>query len=338
MNNSTLYKETKQLAKIAYSGVVPRLGVYSEENITMSEIEDTLRANLKELTGGSYWDKRRNKEIVFQLISEAVGERIPRDVKDALGVFADVRHNPQGAKQVFNVRAGKRGVKRFVTAVGLGGIYKRVRLDTLSITLDPINIGGAVWIEFEQYLDGAFDFYDLAEYMVEQILISINYEVKKALDAAVEGLPAKQKESGAGFVEDSIVRLRQEAKKYGDQVALVCTETFASKIEPLTDQDKEDKRNTGMVKKALGMDIVVLPNGEDEDGNTIFEDNRAYIIPTGQNADDKFVKIALEGETVINETQGTDMSMNIGMYQKAAVGVITTDALFVYEDTTEVEG
>lgn len=328
-----LEREIRELIPMAYNRTVPMVGAYAENGITINEVEDTLRAKFKELAG-DYYSMKENKYKVFRLISEEIGETLPRDVRDAIEIFAEVKQTKQGDKPEFTLKLGKKNVKRFVTAVGLGGIYERTRLDKTRFTVDTRAIGGAVYIEFEQYLDGAFDFYELTQYLVDSIQQTIYDEIKKAFDKAIVGLPAEQIEQGAGWVEESIVQLRTQAKQYGDKVVLVCTESFASKIPTLTDGDKEDKRNTGMVKKALGMDIVVLPNGENDDGDTIFDDSKAFIFPTGGDANEKIVKVNIEGDTYIKEVERSDSSIEFQAYQKLGVAVLSTEAIFVYQDTS----
>lgn len=328
-----LVKEIKELMPIAYSKAIPTVSAYADNGVTIGEVEDTLRSKFKELAG-DYYSYKENKYKVFALITEEIAETLPRDVKDAIEIFADVKNYKQSDKGEFTLKLGKKNVKRFVTAIGLGGIYERVRLDKTRFTVPTKGFGGAVYIEFEQYLDGAFDFYELTQILVISIQGTIFDEIKKAFDKAVVGLPVSQKETGAGWVEPSIVKLRTKAKQYGDKVALVCTETFASTIPALTDGDKEDIRGGGMIKKALGMDIIVLPNGVNDEGELVFDDKRAYIFPTGGNADEKIVKVAIEGDTIIKEVENSDSSMEFQAYQKLGVAVLSTEALFVYENTS----
>ena len=328
-----LIREIKELMPIAYSKRIPVVSAYADNNVTIGEVEDTLRCKFKELAG-DYYKYKENKYKVFALITEEIKETLPKDVRSAIEIFADVKNYKQADKGEFTLKLGKKNVKRFVTAIGLGGIYERTRLDKTRFTVPTKGFGGAVYIEFEQYLDGAFDFYELTQILVDSIQTTIYDEIKKAFDKAVVGLPISQKETGAGWVEPSIVELRTKAKQYGDKVVMVCTETFASTIPALTDGDKEDIRNGGMIKKALGMDIVVLPNGVNEDGELIFDDKRAYIFPTGGDASEKIVKVAIEGDTIIKEVENTDGSMEFQAYQKLGVAVLSTEALFVYENTS----
>lgn len=328
-----LMREIRELMPIAYSKRIPVVGAYANNGVTVDEVEDTLRAKFKELAGKNYYQLQENKYKIFALIAEEIAEKMPRDVRNAIEVFADVQQTKQGDKKEFTLKLGKKGVKRFVTAIGLGGIYERTRLDKSSFTVPTKGFGGAVYIEFEQYLDGAFDFYELTQNLIDSIQTTIYDEIQKAFDAAIATLPAGQTETFAGWDEGTIASLRTKAKQYGDKAVLLCTETFASTIPALTDGDKEDKRNSGIIKKALGMDIVVLPNGFDENGDIVFDDSTAYVFASGGDNAEKIVKVAIEGDTIIDEVKNSDSSMEFQAYQKLGVAVLSTEALFTYTNT-----
>jgi hypothetical protein len=82
------------------------------------------------------------------------------------------------------------------------------------------------------------------------------------------------------------------------------------------------------------MDVVVLENGVDEDGNLVFADDTAYIFSTGGTADEKIVKVAIEGDTIIKEVENSDDSMEFQAYQKLGVAVLSTEGLFTYVNTS----
>lgn len=326
-----LKTEMGELMRIAYTKKVPVS--YTEKNLTIDDVEETLRGKFRELCEGTY-GFQKNKYEIFALITSEIAEVLPKTVAKNIEIFADVKTYGQGDKPEFTLKLGKKGVKRFVTAVGLGGIYERVRLDKSKFTVNTKAFGGAVYIEFEQYLDGAFDFYELTQLLIDSIEQTIYGEIKKAFDNAVAGLPATQKDTGAGIVEASLTKLKVKAKAYGEKVVMICTETFASTIPTLTDGDKEDKRANGFVKRYNGMDVVVLENGVDEDGNLVFADDTAYIFSTGGTADEKIVKVAIEGDTIIKEVENSDDSMEFQAYQKLGVAVLSTEGLFTYVNTS----
>lgn len=57
-----------------------------------------------------------------------------------------------------------------------------------------------------------------------------------------------------------------------------------------------------------------------------------WIIPAG--AESKPVKIAIEGDTIVDEFVNKDRSREIQVYKKVGVGVIMTNNIFSYVDTS----
>ena len=55
-----------------------------------------------------------------------------------------------------------------------------------------------------------------------------------------------------------------------------------------------------------------------------------WILPSGH---DKPVKIAFEGDTIVDEYVNKDRSREIQVYKKVGVGVITSPDICVYQDT-----
>lgn len=327
MEFTKLENEIKELMSIAYSKKVPTS--YAEKDATIEDVEDTLRAKFRELCEGNY-GYQQNKYKIFELITSEIADILPKKVAQNIEIFADVKNYGQGNKPKFTLKQGRKGVKRFITLVGLGGIYERVRLDKSTLEVTTKAYGGSAYIEFEQYLDKAFDFYELTQLLIDSIEQTIYEQIKLAFTTAVTGMPSAQKDTGAGIVEASLSKLKVKAKAYGERIVMVCTETFASTIPTLTDGDKEDKRANGFVKKYIGMDVVILPNGIDQDGNVVFADDTCYIFASGGTADEKIVKVALEGDTIIEEVKNSDGSMEFQPYQKLGVAVASTDGLFAY--------
>ena len=64
----------------------------------------------------------------------------------------------------------------------------------------------------------------------------------------------------------------------------------------------------------------------------VIDPSYAWIIPTGGN--DKPVKIAFEGQTIVDEYTNYDRSREIQVYKKLGVVAMMTNNICVYEDTT----
>jgi hypothetical protein len=62
-------------------------------------------------------------------MQEVIDEVAPNRIRDVIGMFAEVKTYGQGTKARFKIKKGRNNVKRFITKVGLGGVFERVRLD-----------------------------------------------------------------------------------------------------------------------------------------------------------------------------------------------------------------
>ena len=80
--------------------------------------------------------------------------------------------------------------------------------------------------------------------------------------------------------------------------------------------------------------MVVLPQSVTEDNaEKIVDPAWAYIFPGGT----KPVKLAFEGQTVIDEFKNADRSRDIHAYKKFGVATFATNAMAAYKNTSLVK-
>jgi hypothetical protein len=71
---------------------------------------------------------------------------------------------------------------------------------------------------------------------------------------------------------------------------------------------------------------------EDETNTTkVIDPSYAYIIPTGA---EKPVKIAFEGQSIVDEYTNFDRSREVQIYKKVGVRAIFSNAICVYQNTS----
>jgi hypothetical protein len=64
----------------------------------------------------------------------------------------------------------------------------------------------------------------------------------------------------------------------------------------------------------------------------IIDPSVAYIIPTGAN--EKPIKIALEGATAVREVENADWSREIQVYKKLGVAAVVTNNICAYVNSS----
>ena len=315
-------------APVAYS--------FGEKQYDYNALNETLREELRELAG-TYSLYRENKNTIFALIEETIDEILPKKVMEQYSMFAEVRTFAQGDRPVFNKKEGRRRAKQFVTRVGLAGIYEVFKLDKSSFEVPTSAFGGAAQIGFEEFLDGKVDFAEVTEIIMEGLDEVVYEEIAKALIGGINQLPAANKASHTGFDEAKMDKLIAVARAYGEP-AIYCTYELAAKILPVSDwvssEMKNERNAQGYISQYKGNRIVILPQSFTDETNAtkVIDPSYAWIIPTGGN--DKPVKIAFEGQTIVDEYTNYDRSREIQVYKKLGVVAMMTNNICVYEDSS----
>ena len=335
---NTNFKDLKELA-IQVATKKPPV------NYTTEQAEDVLRKELKALAT-DYNAYRRNKLTIFELMQEVVDHVLPNRVIESMGRFAEIKQFPQGSKPVFKKKLGQLRGKSFVTQVGLSGIYETFRLDSTYIEVPTKAHGGAAIIEFERFLDGLESLDELMFIIQESMEDAFYKDVQDALIATMSdpSMPDANKHTHAGFSDAEMVKLINTARAYGGNANIFCTSEFASKITTsgswgvsgglsLTEQD--EMRNQGYIGAFKGAGVFVLPQSYTDYYNTtqVINPGYAYVFPTGGSADEKIVKVAMEGNTIVDDYKNADRSMEIQVYKKFGVSVLHTNYYCVYRDS-----
>ena len=336
LEKSQLFTLAKTVAKADPSA--PCAYSFGDEKFSYADLNDTFRNEMNELAG-TYSKFRQNKNIIFELMEQVIDDVLPVKVLQQYGQFAETKIFNQGDRPVFVQKittASKRRAKQFITKVGLAGIYEVFKLDGKNYEVPTSAFGGAAQIGFEEFLDGRVDFADLLDIVMEGLDEAIYIEIERALKAAVTGLQAANKDTDTVFNEAKMDKLLAVADSYC-KAGIYCTYEFAATMVPsdnwVSNDMKNQKWNNGYLANYKGHNVIVLPQSfEDETNATkVIDPSYAWIIPTGA---DKPVKIAFEGQTIVDEFTNADRSREMQVYKKVGVGAIITNNICVYRNTS----
>ena len=318
-------------APVAYS--------FGDKKFGYSEMQETLRNEFKELAG-TYSLYRENKHTVFKLIEQTIDDVLPQKVMQDYSQFAEIKTFKQGDKPIFTqkiTQASKRRAKQFIGKVGLAGLYEVFKLDGTSYEVTTDAIGGAAQIGFEEWLDGRVDFADVLDIVLEGLDECIYIEIEKQLNGAIANINPNNFDSDTGFNETKMDTLISKADAYG-KAAIYCTYEFASYMVPATgwvsDEMRNQRWNNGYIANYKGHQVIVLRQSWEENqtgpnGVKVIDPGYAYIIPVGA---EKPVKIAFEGQTIVDEYTNYDHSREVQIYKKVGVRAIFSDAICVYHN------
>lgn len=335
------FQEIKELALYAAKGTVP--ANYAAENV---DINAALADSLKEYAG-SINQFMKNRYDIYDIIIQTADEVVPNNVIDAVGIFAEIQQVPQGQKALFKRRLGKNRAKKFLTQVGLSGLYETFRLDSDTFELRAHAVGGAASLDFERMVDGAETMAELMDIVTESLTNSVYVEVQKALRAAINatGRPTVNKFSGANFDPAEMLKLITVVRAYGTSAVIFAPPEFVAAMGPdaivpvganyqgiYHPQDIDRIHNQGYINIFRGTPIVQIPQSFiDENNETTYIDPQlAYIFPTGQ---ERVVKIVLEGPTQINDFKNKDNSMEIHVYKKMGAAILAHHNWAIYQNT-----
>lgn len=309
---------------------------FNGENLSYDALNETLRKELNEYAG-TYALYRENKNMIFSLIEQTIDLVLPKKVVENYGQFAETKVFGQGDKPIFSVKGNFHNrAKQFITKVGLNGIYEVFKLGKeRPFELQTSAIGGAAAIGFEEFLDGRVDFAEVTKIVMEGMDELIYREIAKALMSCINHLPRANQVAANGFDEAAFDRLLSVASAYGTP-SIYCTYEFAVKMIPaegwISDAMRDEKWTKGYFANYKGYRVIILPQAFEDETNEkkMIDPGYVWILPTGH---DKPVKVAFEGDTLVQEMHTHDRSREIQVYKKVGVGVITSPDICVYQDT-----
>lgn len=334
----------EQLKEIAYHAA----NRTAPTNFSLTQVESAWIDGLKELCG-SYTQFMKNRYDIYEIMIDTVDRILPSKTLETLGMFAEIKTVPQGTTAIFKRKYNKNRALKFLTQVGLSGVYETFRLDTEVLNIRAHAVGGAVTVDFERMLDGAESLAEVMDIMVEGMNDAVYCEVHKALTAAINATerPSVNMVSKNTFVAADMLGLINVVRSYGTEAVIFATDAFVAAMGPdavvpaitgaaqgiYHPEDIDAIHRTGFINMFRGVPIIRMPNHYIDDTNSgkYISDQFAYIFPTGG---EKVVKIVLEGQTQIYDRDNRDQSMEINMYKKMGVGLMTHNQWCIYQNTS----
>lgn len=313
---------------------------WNNKSFSYKSLNETLRKQLNELAG-TYNQYCENKYKIFSLIQETIDDVLPEKVKPAYEQFAEIKFVKQGDKILFTRKTtSNTRAKQFITRVGLAGVYETFKLspskETFSVPTSAA--GGAAQIGFEEFLDGRVDWAEVVNIVLDGIDELLYEEMAAAMTASINQLPPANRVVTNDFNEAAFDRLITVASAYGEPT-IYCTYEFAVKMVPkdawkYTEAMKDELNRTGRLANYKGKKVVILPQGFKDGTNSekVIDASYCWIIPNG--ADNRPIKVAFEGDTIVDEYVNRDRSREIQVYKKFGVVAMLANNICSYRDTS----
>ena len=335
-------QELREIALHCVKGTVP--ANFQNKSVDM---DAAFADGFKEFAG-SINQFMKNRYDLYDIVIEAADEILPKKVLDAVGIFAEVKTVDQGKKAMFRKKLGRQRAKKFLTQVGLSGVYETFRLDSDTFELGGHAVGGGATIDFERMLDGAESLTEVMQILTEGLADAVYMEVHKALRAAINASarPEANKVTVNTWDPEKMVKLMNVVRAYGNGVVIFAPPEFVgamgadaivSGIANTTNgiyhpQDIDAIHNTGYINIFRGAPVVQIPQSFIDETNTKtwIDPQLAYVLPTGG---EKVVKVVLEGNTQVNDFKNRDNSLEVYMYKKMGAAILTHHNWGVYQNT-----
>lgn len=333
------FNEIKELARHAVKRTAPA-------NFSVDQVDKALVDELNGLAS-SFTQFMKNRYDIFEIIVQAIDEVVPNKVISAVGPFAEVQVVGQGQKAIFKTRVGTERAKKFLTQVGLSGVYETFRLDNTTFEVPVHAIGGACTVDFERMLDGAESMVEVMNLILEAQTDAIFVEVHRALRAAISATarPAANLVISPNFEPDKMMKLISVVRAYGSSAVIFAPPEFigamgADAIVPVgasyqgvySPDDIDAIHRTGYINIFRGTPIVQIPQSFVDTNNekTQIDPQLAYVLPAGR---EKVVKVVLEGNTQMWDFVNKDQSMEFDTYRKLGCAILTHYNWGIYQNT-----
>lgn len=340
-------EELKQLSRHAARRTAP-------ENFSVENVDQALADEFSRMAA-TINDFNRNKYDIFDIIIENADTIVPAKVMEQMSPFAEIRNVKQGEKVYFKRGPlGRNRAKKFLTQVGLSGVYETFRLDSETFTVGIKAIGGAVTIDFERMMDGAETLSEFMDVLAEAQVDAIYAEIQKALMTATAGnnMPSRNKVAGS-YSAANLQEIVNTVKAYGGGATIFASPEFVQAMGPdviapttfttvtagnglraFPVQDDIDAiHKTGSIKIFRGTPIVEFRQSflDEKNEKVLIHPQYAYILPTGGK--EKVVKIVMEGATQMWSETNKDQSIEINSYRKVGVGILAYNNWGCYQNT-----
>ncbi len=333
-------QDIKDLALHAAKKTVPT----EFANKTVEDVNDALREELKALCG-TYNLYRRNKLDLFEIMQETMDAVAPKEVEALISAFAEIKNYPNNVKPSFKIKKGKNRAKKFATRAAASGVYETFRLDSDTLEVNTFVIGDAAYIDFERFLSGEEDWADYMEALMAGIIHRIYVEIWECLTSAatLQALTNyNMYECDDVYRQENFLALVSKVANYGKPIIIAFPE-FIDAMGPdvvaytndgnevYSQKSLEEIANIGRIRSIRGNTIVELPQSviDERNAELAFDPSMAFILTAGN---EKVVKVAFEGETIVKDWENRDNSMEIQAYKKMGVAIMSYNNWAIYKN------
>lgn len=308
-----------------------------EGDISKFSRHDAMEALRKELITANGGSEKltpksfRNNPQLFAIVEEALDYLIEEGLKGQFDMFVETVVVEHGDIKVFTVKENRLFDVALI-ADGTGDLH-RDRLDTGELTVRTQIYGVGVYEELSRLLAGRVDFTELVDNVARSYENKIQNEIYNAVYNSFDQLSATYGVTGT-FSEAKLDELIAHVEAgTGMEAMIIGTKQALGKITSARESDsmKEKYNQFGYYGSYHGTEMMEIRQahkvGTDE---FAIDNNFLLVVP---KTPDKFVKLVLEGDSMIlesDETSRKDLQRDYIFIKKAGIAVLSTSKYGIY--------
>jgi hypothetical protein len=321
-----------ELSKLAIDIAKNRITKYSKDDAS-----EVLRQELIELNGGS--DKitpksfRANPQL-FAILEEALDTLVVSGLQEQFDDFVETIELDWGDTRVFTVEDNRIFDVALVSDGNLD--IRRERIDKGSISVRTKTYAVGIYEELHRLMAGKVDWPSLIDRVGASYNNKIKTEVYNAIYNSYPQLNPVFQYSGT-FNEGELTDMVQHVEaSTGAEAMILGTKSALARISPveITESMIDTRNQMGYIGVYRGTPMVEIrqahrPNSYD----WAIDNNFLIVAPMLEN---RFVKIILEGDSIIEETTENtrlDMQRDYKFIKKAGFAVISSSNYGIYRMT-----
>lgn len=272
----------------------------------------------------------RDNPKLFAIIEEALDFLVEEGLKGQFDQFVETVVIEHGDAKVFTVKENRLFDVALI-ADGTGDLH-RDRLDTGELTVKTHIYGVAVYEELSRLLAGRVDFAELVDNVARSYENKIQNDIYDAIWNSYNQLGATYGISGT-FAEDKLDTLIAHVEAAtGMEAMILGTKQALGKITSAKESDSmKDKYNQfGFYGTFHGTEMMEIRQAHKVGTDEFAIANFLLVVP---KTPDKFVKLIVEGDSMIIEGDGTnrkDMQRDYFFIKKAGVAVLSASKYGIY--------
>ena len=317
--------DLQKLAIDTYEGTVTK---YSKD-----EAENAIRNAIREACGGewNHYAFLDNKGKIYQIITEVLSVGLGALLEGKFDDFTEVNDVELGDKVSFEVQ--NKDLFRVATISDGNTDIRRQKLYKGKLEVATEKIGIKIYEDFDRFLAGRIDWTEMVNRVQLSYANEISMRIYNAIYGSYDDLLAPYQVSGTFDEGKLLTAVAHVEASTGQKAVIFGTKTALAKITSANMSDgMKDKLNViGHYGMFRGTDLLELPQAHKVGTNDFaVADDFLLVVPNGE----KIVKIILEGDTYIWDTEAGDRNdeqIEFFFGRKVGVGVLKADQYAMYK-------